>query len=371
STRIRDLLPNGSAVIVENMPGSAVSIQLFASSRGAGETAATHGWRHLLEHLLLKGRKEATSIDERAESNGIFITGRTYRDAMQIEITCKADQIEMGLAFLDELLLPIDLTQETIDKEIAVMRQEIALEDDAAKLARGAWKTSYGETGIDSLGDPLVMAKATPDELAELQARHFAPANLGLVISGPLSLEKVAEKAKQSLQKVRGTAGVAVARVESEAQRLDMPDAFGELRGARVPGIRESKTGAALIAAFAIASDLPGTFVTYTPSTNLGLVMVGRSESNSGLGFFIDELEDDRKAALFARGRTLALRWAERYKNSPTSNSYWRGLLMCQDQSLRPETVVQSISQVTYAQYLEALGGFSKEKAIIVVGDRK
>ncbi len=371
SPRIRDLLPNGAAVLVENMPGSAVSIQLFAASRGVEETTATHGWRHLLEHLLLMGRRDSASIDERAESKGIFITGKTYRDAMQIEITCQPDQLEDGMAFLDELLLPIDITQETIDREIRVMRQELELEDDAARLARGAWKAAYGETGMDAAGNLATMGKANPDALSELQAKQFAPRNMGLVISGPLSLDKVTARARLSMMKLRGEPAAELPRVESEVSRLDMPDAYGELRGVRVPGIRERKVAAALLAAFGIASEMPGSFVTYTPTLSNAVVMVGRTESNSGLGFFIDEMSDQQKVAAFTHGRALALRWIERHRSSPSSNSYWRGMLLCQDKSVRIETLVESFSQITYLQYLDALAGFGKDRAIIVVGDRK
>ncbi|MEQ1823574.1 MAG: insulinase family protein [Fimbriimonadaceae bacterium] len=353
------------------MPATSLSIQLFANAGGVGETPATHGWRHLLEHLVLKGREGKSSIDERAETQGIFITGRTYRDCMQIEITCEPEQLKQGLAFLDELLLPIDVSTETIAKEVAVMKQEIALEDDAAKLARGAWQVAYGEAGIDALGDAETMLKATPEALIELQAAHFAPENLGLLITGPVEIEKTMALASASLSRLRGKAGSPVLRTEPGAKRLDMPSAFGELRGTPVPGIRDSRTMAALIAAFGIASEISNSFVTYTPTSNRGLVMVGRTDVNSGVGFLIDELDDDRKATLFNRGRTLALRWIERYKRSPSSNSSWRGMLLCQDKSLRAETLVETMAQVSYAQYLTALTEFGKEKAIIVVGDRK
>jgi len=53
--RLRTLLDNGAVVLVEPVPSATISVQLFASSKYAPETAASHGYRHLLEHLIARG----------------------------------------------------------------------------------------------------------------------------------------------------------------------------------------------------------------------------------------------------------------------------------------------------------------------------
>src|SRR5688500_7954220 len=79
--RLRTVLPSGAIVLVERMPAAtSLSVQLFASARAVPESKQTHGWRHLLEHLVARGPKG--DIDARLESQGAFMRARTLRDAM-------------------------------------------------------------------------------------------------------------------------------------------------------------------------------------------------------------------------------------------------------------------------------------------------
>jgi len=50
--------------------------------------------------------------------------------------------------------------------------------------------------------------------------------------------------------------------------------------------------------------------------------------------------------------------------------AYLRGLLLCQGESYRPETLVQAIDALTPKQFEDGLAAFKTEKAVIAVGTK-
>jgi hypothetical protein len=368
--RLRTLFPNGAILLVENISGAATaSVQLFASSRRLPDTPENHGYRHLLEHLLLKG--PAKDLDLRLESQGMVLLGKTLRDAMQIEVRCEASQIPAAMDALGELLKPIHVSVADIASEVSVMRQEDALQSDALRLSRAEWAEAFGEQGLDPFGETDVMAKATPEALSAYQEELFAANNLVLVISGPFDVETQSKAARGFLKDRSGKASAAeVERAKGIPGRTQIDDAFGEARAARVPGFREPSAAGALAAALAVASQLENAFVIYTPSAGTGLIIVGRSDENSGVGLKIDSLEEGDIAALFPLGKLLAHRWLVRQLESPSSSASIRGLLLCQGPSYKPEQMLENIDALKWPEFIQGFHMFSKDNADIAVGVR-
>lgn len=368
--RLRTLLPNGSILLVENLPrAKSVSVQLFASDRRLPDTPDNHGFRHLLEHLCLKGPKH--DLDLQMERQGMFFLGRTLRDAMQIEFTCSPKQIPVALDGLKQALQPISVTQQEITKEVGIMKQELALETDTQRLARAAWTEAYGDQGLDPFGELATMEKATPQALADYQTQLFAPNNLVLVISGPLDIEAVTKIGKGFLEDFSGRAsGTVAGRPDGVPGRADLNDAFGEARGARVPGWQSARTAWTLAAAFGVASQVASPFVIYTPSAGNGLVVLGQTDDNSGIGMKIDSMEQGDVAALFPIGKLLARRWLLRQLEEPSSSAFIRGLLLCDGPSNRPEQMLANIDSMTWQDFLRGFVGFRQDAADVAVGSR-
>lgn len=368
SPRLRTLLPNGAAILVEKMDTKSVSVQLFAASRGTEETAEHHGWRHLIEHLVLKGRDPKSPIDVRSESKGIFVMGRTYREATQFEVTCNSAQVDEALALLKEIISPLETTPEQIKAEVAIMKEEIALQDDAGRLGSAAWEAAYGSYGLDPVGDPEVMAKATPEGLAEIQAKEFSPGNLVISVSGPVDLKETTELCRQFLLETKGATPEAAARPTGEGGRIAVDGAFGEGRAVPVGSMRDPDTLACLAGALGVAAQVPGAFVTYTPSADPGLVIVGQTESTSGVGLFIDELDEGSLGRVFTIGKLFARRWLDRYLSTATGNGYVRGFILLKDQGARVEDIQASLRDLSFDRFKKVFVKFHQDKAIIVVG---
>jgi predicted Zn-dependent peptidase len=368
--RLRTLLPNGSISLVENLPDAkVVSVQLFASSIRFRDTLENHGYKHLLEHLLLKGPNK--DLDVKMESQGIFFTGRTLRDAMQIEFTCTSAQIPTVLDTLDVLMQPLQTSAKDIANEIKIMRQEQALEADSGRLGTAAWNLAYGDRGLSPFGDLETMSAATPQALQAFQSQLFSAPNLVLVISGPIDVELESKEGNTFLNQFSGSAGDEPDPMPAGTPgRVELDTAFGEARAARVGGFKEVKTAWALAAALALATQLGSDFVTYTPSAGNGLIILGKTDTNAGVGLKIDELEPGDLTALYPVGKSLAKRWIQRQLETPSASAGLRGLLLCQGPSYSPESMVQALDSMTWQQFFSAVALFNKENSDIVVGIR-
>ncbi len=366
--RLRTVLPNGAAILVERMPNQpSLTVQLFASAKFTPETPATHGFRHLLEHLVARG--QSGSIDQRLESKGAFLRASTLRDAMQFEISLSPKDLSLGMETLSELLAPLKVTPRDIGREAAVIEQEIGLSNDAASLAAAAWTAAFGEQGLDPQGDMATIRTATPDALAQVQSRQFAPSALTLVIAGDVDVNEATRQGKALLSLPSGGYKAVTARGEGKSGRVEC-QGFGEARAATCGAFGGISNAAELAFAFAVASEVDGCFLTYTPSQERGLITVGRTDQSSGVGLYIDGLTVDDLPPMLERGKALVKTWIESQLRNPTSSSNLRGLLMCQRHSASPEELLESLDLVDTFAFEKAFGAFAKERAVIVVGVR-
>jgi len=365
--RLRTICRNGAAVIVEQMADEpAISVQLWASSRGVPETPDSHGMRHLLEHLLAPGRTR--DLDQKLEAAGGYLRATTYRDAMQFEIVVKPNQMELAMSAVNELLRPIEVDQKRIDREIAIMRQEFATYDDPSKLSRGAWEGAFGSDALDPFGNLETMAKASPEALLEVQRKHFYPENLVLSIAGPVDVKKATEASVEAIGMKQGALRIPAPRAQAgKATRIEV-DGFGEARAAIVPGFDRPKTVGCLAFALAVASGVEGSFATYTPSSDRGMVIVGQTEKLAGVGLKIDSIAEGEMPKLYAIGKILARQWVQRYLRTSSGVAYIRGLLLVQNHASRPEQMLDAIDNLSFAQFKEAAGAFAKESCVVVVG---
>ncbi len=186
--RLRTVLPNGASVIVERMPGAkTLSVELFSSSRGTEETPLTNGLRHLLEHLIARGPKG--DIDERLETAGGFLQAETLREAMTFKLSLPPGQLSFGLKVIEQLMQMPVITTDAIQHEALIIAQEAALRSNASIFSAAAWSQSYGERGLDVVGNLDVIRNATPEMLAKIHQVQFSGPNLSIAVVGDVELD--------------------------------------------------------------------------------------------------------------------------------------------------------------------------------------
>lgn len=361
--RLRTLLPNGATVLVEKIPGArSLAIGLYASARSAPDTPATHGYRHLLEHLIAIGKDG--DLDEKLESAGGFLRARTLRETMAFEITLPAGGLKVGLDATRDILAAQVKSPEVVSREAKIMAEEGALRDPAARASEIAWRRVYGDAGLDPFGALSVMGAATPAAIEKVRKATFVASNLVLVIGGDVDLD-AATKAATEVVGFLPTAPKAdpPRRIANPTEVSDTVE--GGYRAIPVRGYRDPGTAAALAACLAVASELERPTTIYTPSGAPGLVLVGTLDGEAKLA---KVLEEAQPAALFARGRELARRWVRQRMQEPEQIVAFRGLLLSDAVDLRPETMLENLDTMQYNAFAAALEGLRASSAIRVGG---
>jgi hypothetical protein len=369
--RLRTDLPNGATVLAETFSGSKLmSVQLFASSRGVADTPQTHGYRHLLEHMIVKGVKG--DLDMRLESKGVFLRAETYRDFMHVAIMGRAEQMDLALDAVKQILQPPHWTKEQLAKEAHVISEELALLPDSILFSNAMWRQAFGDAGVDPMGDSETIAGVTPERLEALHKAHFATPNLLLVVTGPLGVDEATRKAKAVLERLPpSTAAEPPPALEGKPGRVEVAGAFGEARGAIVHGVGSDETAWVLAAAFAISTLVDGATLTYTPSARGGLIIVGQTAENGGLGVKIDALTDGERVAYFESSKNVAHWWIAAQLSSPAAGGLLRGELMVQSRSKKPERLLEAIDAMTQEEFLRGFKAFDKDAAVIGVGVKR
>lgn len=366
--RLKVELPNRAIAFVERFDKAKLcAVHLVASSRGVEESKATHGWRHLLEHLMVKGRRG--TLDKDLESQGLFLRAQTYRDYMVVSIEGPNNRIDRALDAIAEVLQPVQTTQDAINQEVKLIGSELAISPDTSKLSAAAWLNVYGEAGLDPQGSPETMLNATPAAIADLQKRNCAPRNVVLAVCGDFDIDRIATKAKKIVGSLSELPSVPVAeRKAGKPGRVDAEGAFGELRAAPVKGCLDRSTAAAIAAGFAVSSMNRDVAMTYTFTNRNGLVSVCQTANNSGMGLSIDKLEESERSALFAIGRQYAMAWIGSMLADASSHTRLRAILIATGSVAMPEEMLDNLAKMTMADFTEAIGKLTAENCTIATG---
>jgi predicted Zn-dependent peptidase len=201
----RSVLDNGLRVITYNMPEAySVSLGIWVRVGGRYETPANKGISHFLEHLLFKGSENYTcqKIKESIEGIGGLLNGATTEEATCYLAKFPHRHLEQVLEVLSDMVLHPLLSQEDVEKERAVILEEIKMYKDLPGeyvqelLDELLWPGQPLGLPIIGLEDSLAQIKRS--DLADFKQRYYAAANIVVNAVGSLSegalLKKVREK---------------------------------------------------------------------------------------------------------------------------------------------------------------------------------
>lgn len=366
ATRLRGYTEANDTVIVENLPGSKYfSAQLFVSAVGTQETDKTHGYRHLLEHLIASGPKG--DRDAILESNGCFLTAETYRDYTSISIDGPPDKLNLALSVLGEIVRDFAPSQEQVDHEKLILKEELAVTDPRFVLASKAWEGGFGTAGMDPYGSMEAMGAATADDIASVFKLQFAQGHFTLALSGPLELDKVVAQAKSILQAVERQKS----KDEKWAERKSNPgEAFaeltpGEARAAFVPELREKDSLAIIAAGFALASQISGGRLIYTPTVRPGLAIIS-SPARGAIQQTISMITESDEGDLMTTGRSLLVGWLKSATTDPHQSAALRGALLNMDKNLTPESLLEDAVLMDSKQFRKGLEAWDSRMTVRV-----
>ncbi len=127
-------LANGLRVVSAHMPAvETVSLGVWVNAGTRHETEAINGASHFLEHMAFKGtrRRSARAIAEEIEAVGGYLNAYTSREFTVYYATVLAGDEALALDIIGDILQHSAFDGEEIERERAVILQEIGQADDA------------------------------------------------------------------------------------------------------------------------------------------------------------------------------------------------------------------------------------------------
>jgi predicted Zn-dependent peptidase len=195
-------LNNGLRVVL--MPDSsapAVAIAVVYDVGFRSEPEGMTGFAHLFEHLMFEGSVtlEKGQHDKLVTGNGGVMNGSTRADYTNYYEQLPSNALELGLYLEADRMRGLRLTDENVQNQIAVVKEEIRVNVVNQPFGGFPWillppvmfKTfANAHNGYGSFVD---LEAATVDQAAEFFDQYYAPGNATLVVAGDLDADKTRE----------------------------------------------------------------------------------------------------------------------------------------------------------------------------------
>lgn len=304
--RIKEDLANGVKVLVseEPTPDRAVVV-VFASASGVSDTPETQGQRHLLEHIIAKGPNK--DADRRLETVGALLNAQTTRAGMYLTIEGPNDQLPLMLDVMKDVVSGVKTTQEELDRELGILRQEKVGLPRWWGFDAEAWKVGFGEAAVDPFGDLEALKGVTPEVLQEVFERTFSGATVAVTVTGDIDAGPTMLRCREAFAVLgRGDAVGNGKRKVEEVSGSKRVTARGQSRSVVVPGMANAKTAATVGVARILAGRVGGQ-VLYDPDLDPGLVTIWTPQS--GAMAAIDEMAPAEVAGMRTQARLAAHSW--------------------------------------------------------------
>src|SRR5215472_15462873 len=126
-------LPNGFRIVTDHMDAvETVSLGVWVDVGTRHEPAAINGVAHLLEHMAFKGteRRSALAIAEEIEAVGGHLNAYTSRESTAYYAKMLKEDVPLALDILSDILQNSTFEPEEIERERAVILQEIGQAND-------------------------------------------------------------------------------------------------------------------------------------------------------------------------------------------------------------------------------------------------
>ena len=190
------------------MPDSsapAVAIAVVYDVGFRSEPEGMTGFAHLFEHLMFEGSVtlEKGQHDKLVTGNGGVMNGSTRADYTNYYEQLPSNALELGLYLEADRMRGLRLTDENVQNQIAVVKEEIRVNVVNQPFGGFPWillppvmfKTfANAHNGYGSFID---LEAATVEQAAEFFDRYYAPGNATLVVAGDLDVDTTKEMVKR------------------------------------------------------------------------------------------------------------------------------------------------------------------------------
>ena len=367
SPQRKAVLPNGTSLYAERVENAKVFfLHLSVSALGEPEKEGQQGHRHLIEHIVAKGRKKG--LDASLESRGLYLTADTTQDGVRFEIEGAASEFAFAIAQLADLLEFPTVTQAEVERELQVIKEEQGVRAVSSRLYAALYETGLGSP--DQLGDFEDLAKATPDALKASYAALFVPSRMSVAVLGGIDPDKAMEAMNTVFAALSGPPRPSVKNrvLVTPLQEGFVKATPGCARGVLVGSLSQPDTIAVMAAALALASEIQGAQVVYTPSPIGGFVALVHP-ARMGLDD-ADRLIAGESARLFKYGRASVRLWAESSDRNLREKARTLGQMLSVENYFRIEDHLRRSNELQQAAFNAALQKFNSRACVRVGGVR-
>ena len=205
-----DRLPNGLRVCVVPRPGFSKKLAYFVTDFGAIHTDfelegrkihAPAGVAHFLEHKMFE-MPDGRDVSAELAALGAVTNAFTSYDMTAYYIGC-TENFEAALKLLIEFVSTPYFTEESVQKEMGIIDQEIGMNEDApdSRVFEMLMQNMYRQHPIrvPILGTSETIRQITPEILHDCHRAFYTPGNMLLCVVGDVDPDQVAEIATQVL----------------------------------------------------------------------------------------------------------------------------------------------------------------------------
>jgi predicted Zn-dependent peptidase len=195
-------LDNGlRVVLLPDSSAPAVAIAVVYDVGFRSEPEGMTGFAHLFEHLMFEGSVtlEKGVHDKLVTGNGGVMNGSTRSDYTNYHEQLPSNALELGLYLEADRMRGLRLTDENVQNQIAVVKEEIRVNVVNQPFGGFPWillppvmfkSFANAHNGYGSFVD---LEAATVEQAAAFFDQYYAPGNATLAVAGDLDVEKTKE----------------------------------------------------------------------------------------------------------------------------------------------------------------------------------
>ena len=188
-------LPNGLTIIAEQLPGSAVNLNLWLNVGSVLEDDSINGMAHFLEHMIFKGtpRLASGAFEKAIEERGAVTNAATSQEYTHYYITTAPKDFRDLAPLQLEVVLNASIAEESFAREKLVVLEEIRRAEDNAQrrifnqVAQVGFENSPYCRPV--LGLTSIIEQLRPQQMPDFHAQWYQPTAMTAVVVGNLPTE--------------------------------------------------------------------------------------------------------------------------------------------------------------------------------------
>lgn len=192
-------LNNGLTIIAEQLPVSAISLNVWFKVGSEMETDDINGMAHFLEHMIFKGSDKLAcgEFEKLIEQRGAVTNAATSQEYTHFYITCSPqDFADLAPLQLDLVLNP-KLPEIEFESEKLVVLEEIRRSYDNPKrqVYSKAMELCFPNLPYRRpiLGTEEIITKLTCQQMRNFHHQWYQPASMTVAVAGDLPVENLTE----------------------------------------------------------------------------------------------------------------------------------------------------------------------------------